>query len=233
MDEVGQQAKHSQHHLSSKQKAKSHLQEELKIREKEVEKKVGEYNSVEDFEKLILSDPQNSLYWIQYSAFILDNLGMDSARKIMDRAVHTVDIANLKDKMNLWIAYMNLENTYGTPEKFKETVQRALEVNNKKDIYKHLVSIYKLSDKYELAFEVLRICIKEYFEDVQLWKNLIEFLFEVKALRIKNESNVKALKKLENIFDAREGLNRCLQTLAKSKHLEVINLIYSSIRLLF
>jgi len=161
------------------------------------------------------------LYWIQYSAFILDNLGMDSARKILDRAVHTIDIANLKDKMNLWIAYMNLENTYGTPERFKEVVQRALEVNNKKEIYKHLVSIYKLSEKYELAFEVFRICIKEYFEDVQLWKNFIEFLFEVKAHRIKNESNVQVLKKLENIFDVKEGLNRCLQTLTKSKHLEV------------
>lgn len=195
----------------------------MKIREKETEKKVGEYNSVEDFEKLILSDPQNSLYWIQYSAFILDNLGMDSARKIMDRAVHTVDIANLKDKMNLWIAYMNLENTYGTPESFKEVVQRALEVNDKKQIYKHLVSIYKLSEKYELAFEVFRICIKEYFEDVQLWKNFIEFLFEVKALRIKNESNVKTLKRIENVFDVKEGLNRCLQTLSKPKHLEVID----------
>ncbi len=146
---------------------------------------------------------------------------MDSARKILDRAVHTIDIANLKDKMNLWIAYMNLENTYGTPERFKEVVQRALEVNNKREIYKHLVSIYKLSEKYDLGFEVFRICIKEFFEDIQLWKNFIEFLFEVKSLKIKKESNVQVLKKLDVVFDTKEGLNRCLQTLAKSKHLEV------------
>ena len=228
-EEENEQSKEThKHHQSSKQKEKSHLKEELKIREKETEKRVGEYNSVEDFEKLILSDPNNSLYWIQYSAFILDNLGMDSARKIMDRAVHSVDIANLKNKINLWIAYMNLENTYGTPERFKEVVQRALEVNNKKEIYKHLASIYKLSEKYELAFEVFRICIKEFFEDVQLWKNFIEFLFEAKALKIKNPSNVKALKQLESVFDTKEGLNRCLQTLAKSKHLEV-NIIFSNI----
>jgi len=124
--------------------------------------------------------------------------------------------------MNLWIAYMNLENTYGPPERFKEVVQRALEVNNKKEIYKHLVSIYKLSEKFQLAFEVFRICVKEYFEDVQLWKNFVEFLFEVKALKIKNESNVLVLKKLESVFDVKEGFNRCLQTLAKPKHLEVI-----------
>jgi len=143
----------------------------------------------------------------------------------MDRAVHTIDIANLKDKMNLWIAYMNLENTYGSPEHFKEIVQKALEINNKKEIYKHLVSIYKLSEKYDLAFEVFRITIKEYFEDIQSWKNFIEFLFEIKSLKIKNEKNLQIMKKMENIFDAKEGLNRCLQTLSKSKHLEVKNKI--------
>jgi rRNA biogenesis protein RRP5 len=213
---------HKKKTLKNKHKQKSHLKEELSIREKETEKKIGEYNSVEDYEKLILSDPQNSLYWIQYSAFILDNLGMESCRKIMDRAVHTIDITNLKNKMNLWIAYMNLENTYGTQENFKSVVERALIVNEKREIYKHLINIYKISSKFDLAFEVFKICIKEYFEDINVWKSFIEFLFEVKAEKIKKENNVNFLKKIENVFDCKEGLNRCYQTLGKSRHFEVI-----------
>lgn len=198
------------------------MKEELKIREHEIGKKIGEYNSVEDYEKLILSDTQNSYYWIQYAAFILDNLGMDSARKIIERAVQTIDISNLKDKMNLWIAYMNLENTYGKPDNFKSVVERALEINEKKEIYKHLISIYKLSQKYDLAFEVFRIAIKEYFEDISVWKNFLEFLFEVRILKSKNESNMSLLKKLENVLETKEGFTRCLQTISKNKHLDVI-----------
>ena len=222
-EEKNPQKENEESKKSKKNKQKSHLREELEIREKETEKKFGEYNSVEDFEKLILSDPQNSLYWIQYSAFILDNLGMEACRKIMDRAVHTIDISNLKDKMNLWIAYMNLENTYGTQENFKTVVERALIVNEKREIYKHLVNIYKISSKFDLAFEVFKICIKEYFEDINVWKSFIEFLFEVRAEKIKNENNVNFLKKVENVFECKEGLNRCMQTLGKSRHFEVIN----------
>lgn len=47
-------------------------------------------------------------------AFIIDNLGMESARKIAERAVKSVSISNEEDKFNLWIAYINLENNFGT-----------------------------------------------------------------------------------------------------------------------
>lgn len=146
---------------------------------------------------------------------------MESARKIMDRAVQTIDIANAKDKMNLWIAYMNLENTYGSPTNFKTIVERALLVNEKKEIYKHLISIYKLCKKYDLAFEVLKIAIKEYFEDITVWKNFVEFLFEVKSLKNNSDTDANLLKKLDSIMDTKDGLTRCLQSLIKNKHLEV------------
>lgn len=47
-------------------------------------------------------------------AFMLDKLGADSARRIAERAVKGVSISNEDDKLNLWVAYMNLENNFGT-----------------------------------------------------------------------------------------------------------------------
>jgi len=43
-------------------------------------------------------------------AFMLDKLDVEAARKVVERAVKSVGITAEADKLNLWIAYMNLEN---------------------------------------------------------------------------------------------------------------------------
>jgi len=68
-------------------------------------------------------------------AFMLDKLGADSARKIAEKAVKSVSISNEEDKFNLWVAYMNLENNFGTQETLEKVIKRALEVNDRKKIY--------------------------------------------------------------------------------------------------
>lgn len=49
-------------------------------------------------------------------AFMLDKLDANAARKIAERAVKNVSITAEDDKFNLWIAYMNLENKFGSTE---------------------------------------------------------------------------------------------------------------------
>lgn len=44
---------------------------------------------------------------------MLDNLGVEAARRVAERAVKSVSISNEEDKLNLWVAYMNLENNFG------------------------------------------------------------------------------------------------------------------------
>lgn len=66
---------------------------------------------------------------------MIDRLGIESARKIAERAVKSVSISNEEDKFNLWIAYMNLENNFGTQDTLEKVVKRALEVNDRKRVY--------------------------------------------------------------------------------------------------
>jgi rRNA biogenesis protein RRP5 len=47
-------------------------------------------------------------------AFMLDNVGIDAARKVVERGVKSVGIANDEDKLNIWTAFMNLESNFGT-----------------------------------------------------------------------------------------------------------------------
>ena len=68
-------------------------------------------------------------------AFMLDKLDAEAARKIAERAVKSVNMTAEEDKLNIWIAYMNLENKFGTQESMSEVVRRALEVNDRKKVY--------------------------------------------------------------------------------------------------
>ena len=69
--------------------------------------------------------------WIQYIAFMLDNLGVEAARRIAERAVKSVSISNEEDKLNIWVAYMNLENNFGDQKTLEAITKRALEVNDR------------------------------------------------------------------------------------------------------
>jgi rRNA biogenesis protein RRP5 len=63
-------------------------------------------------------------------AFMLDKLDLEAARKIAERAVKSVDMTAEEDKLNIWIGYLNLENSFGDQRSLSSVVQRALECNN-------------------------------------------------------------------------------------------------------
>ena len=41
---------------------------------------------------------------------MLDKLDVEAARKVVERGVKSIGITAESDKLNLWIAYINLEN---------------------------------------------------------------------------------------------------------------------------
>jgi len=43
-------------------------------------------------------------------SFILDKLDIEAARRIVNRAVKSVSMTNEAEKLNIWVAYMNMES---------------------------------------------------------------------------------------------------------------------------
>jgi hypothetical protein len=78
----------------------------------------------------LVADQDQSYLWIQYIAFMLDKLDANAARRVAERAVAAVSITAEADKLNLWIAFMNLEAQFGTQQQLQDVVKRALEVND-------------------------------------------------------------------------------------------------------
>lgn len=70
------------------------------------------------YEKQVLSEPNNSFIWIHFISHMYKEEGIESARKVCERALKSIDMSQIKEKLNLWIAYMNLEYTFGQESKF-------------------------------------------------------------------------------------------------------------------
>ena len=213
-DENGEKKKKRK---SSSKREKENLKKEMKIREIEKANENNEIKNAQYYERVILKDHDNSLNWIEYASYILDTLNLASARQIFERALKIIDIAKTTEKLNIWVAYLNLENIYGDSKSFNKILDRAKEVCDKKLLYNHLIQIYMNSKKYEEASDTYKILIKDYFNDLEIWKKYIEFLFEVNNINNKEEDNMQL-----DFIEPKEGLNKSMQVLPKKLHLDIM-----------
>jgi rRNA biogenesis protein RRP5 len=104
-----------------------------------------------DFERLLLGRPNDSNLWIQYMAFQLGLGEVEKSRSIAERALKTINMREEDQKLNVWIALINLENSYGNDESVEDVFQRACNYNDKQDIHERVVSIFIESGKYQVS----------------------------------------------------------------------------------
>ncbi len=106
--------------------------------------------SSSDFERVLLGSPNSSYLWIQYMSFQLQLSETDKAREIARRALSTVNFREEAEKLNVWIALMNLENVYGTEESLESAFKDAARHCEPKTVHLRLASIFEESGKREV-----------------------------------------------------------------------------------
>lgn len=153
-----------------------------------------------DFERLLMSEPNNSNLWIRYIAYYLQLSEIDKAREICERAVKIINHQSRDtedDALNVWVAYLNLELEHGNDDTLEALFTRAKQYNDAKEIHTRLASIYILSGKTEKADELFQTMIKKFSQDPAVWLNYATFLFDT----------------AKNPVAGRELLKRALQAL--------------------
>lgn len=106
-----------------------------------------------DFERLLLGQPDSSDLWMQYIAFQLQVSEPAKAREIAERALKTINIREEAEKLNVWIAYLNLENAYGTKETLDEVFKRACQYNDEQVVHERLTTIYIKTGKQAVSLQ--------------------------------------------------------------------------------
>lgn len=107
-----------------------------------------------DFERLLMGQPDSSELWMQYMALQLQVSEPAKAREIAERALKTINIREEAEKLNIWTAYLNLENAYGTDETLEEVFKRACQYNDEQVVHERLTTIYIKTGKHDVSFNV-------------------------------------------------------------------------------
>ncbi|KAF8167718.1 hypothetical protein B0H34DRAFT_645870 [Crassisporium funariophilum] len=186
---------------SKKKRKRKAIEQDLTA---EMHTKTPESNA--DFERLLLGSPNSSYLWIQYMSFQLPLSEVDKAREIARRAIRTINFREEQEKMNVWMALLNLENVYGTDESLDLVFKEAARANDSKTIHLKLASVLEQSDKHEKAEEQYKRTCKKFGQSSKVWTLFGEFYL-----------------RKGNLEDARKLLPRSLQSLEKRKHLKTIS----------
>jgi len=142
-------------------------------------------------------------------AFQLGLSEVDKAREVAERALRTIHMREEDEKMNIWVALLNLENTYGSEETLEAVFDRACQMSDKKTVYMRLASIYIDSGKHkdaEQLFDRMRKN-KDISSDPTYWLNYATFLMST----------------LNRPDDARALLQRATQSLPTHQHTHIIS----------
>lgn len=160
--------------------------------------------SIADFERLLLTSPSDSSLWIQYMAFQLQLSEVQKARDIGARALRTIHLREQDEKLNIWVALLNLEVAYGDSDSVEQVFKDACQVQDPFVIHERMASIYTQCGKFKEADDIFEKMVgkKDFRASTKLWENYAAFLF--------NNLNAPAR--------ARALLPRALQSVHKSEH---------------
>ncbi|KAM7202265.1 hypothetical protein V8F20_004432 [Naviculisporaceae sp. PSN 640] len=189
--------------IEKEDKKKSRREPNITV-DKTAELDVNGPQTSSDYERLLLGQPDSSQLWIAYMAFQMQVSELASARKVAERAIKTINIREQAEKLNVWIAYLNLEVAYGTDESVEDVFKRACTYNDEEEVHKALASIYIQSSKRKDAKELFEKMIKKFgSKSVDVWANYAQFLHTT----------------AQDPDGARALLKRATQTLGAEKHL--------------
>jgi rRNA biogenesis protein RRP5 len=110
----------------------------------------GVPESTVDYERLVLGSPNSSYMWMRYMSHLLQLSELDKAREVARRALQTIHFREEQEKYNIWVAMLNMENTYGSEATLTSTFHEAARANDSKTIHLQMASIHHQSGKLQV-----------------------------------------------------------------------------------
>ncbi|SGZ52400.1 CIC11C00000000250 [Sungouiella intermedia] len=195
---------------SSDEEDFTEIKRKKKKGKKQVQDRTGEMNSrapqsIGDFERLLVGNPDSSVLWMNYMSFQLQLGEIDKSREIAERALKTINYREEQEKMNIWIALLNLENSFGTDESLDETFKRSVQYMDSLTMHQKLIGIYQLSEKFDKADDLYKDMTKKFSREVSVW---VQYGSSLMDRQLNDEAHAL--------------LARALQSLPKRDHIDVV-----------
>ncbi|KAK9823324.1 hypothetical protein WJX72_001906 [[Myrmecia] bisecta] len=196
--------------LSKAQRKRVKEAAERAIRQAELARLSGDAapQSAVEYERLVMASPNSSYVWIKFIAFLISLGEVDGARAVAEKALKTINYREEAEKFNVWVAYLNLENLYGSPpdEAVMKLFQRALAYTDQKKLYLAMLGITERTNKEELSAQVLKAMTRKFGSSCKVWLRQLAY-----ALRQGPPNHVPKL------------LDKAIVALPKRKHIKLLS----------
>eukprot|EP01038_Epipyxis_sp_PR26KG_P005669 gene5669-7826_t len=161
----------------------------------------------DDFERLVISQPNSSFVWIQYMAFHLQTADIENARIIATRSLRSIGFREEEEKFNVWVAILNMEHKFGTMETLDNMFNKAVAESKSKYIYLAMADTYEKAGDIPGAMAIFNKALKrpQFKKSKKIWIAFHSFLIRA-----------------NDIIGAKQQLSRSMQSLSRHKHVEVI-----------
>ncbi|XP_065088684.1 protein RRP5 homolog [Ochlerotatus camptorhynchus] len=186
--------------LNAKERFEAIKQAEKRIREIEDElaDESIDPHTPDQFDRVMLAQPNSSLLWIRYMVFHMESAEVEKARAVARRALKTINFREEDERLNVWIALLNLELRYETVETFKEVLQEAVQYNDPFKVYSRVIEIAIDCGKTPEALEIIDILQKRFRRQPEMWLLIADSYYKIgHSIKVKPLLS-KALKSLEN-----------------------------------
>ncbi|KAL3282705.1 hypothetical protein HHI36_005878 [Cryptolaemus montrouzieri] len=168
--------------------------------EKELADSEKEPQSVEQFERILLAEPNSSVWWIKYMSYYLALAEFDKARAVAKKALETINMTLEEEKFNIWISLLNMENLYGTKESFNQVFEDAIKFNDAFKIYMRVLDMLHESGKQIELEEKIKKAKLKFKQEPDMWVQIAKINY--------------LLGKFE---EARNTKNACLKSITNAK----------------
>ena len=107
--------------------------------------------SVHEFDRALLASPNSSFLWIQYMSFLLQLHEVEKARRIGRQALEKISYREEQEKLNVWMALINLELGFGSENSAEAIFKEAAQYNDSRAIYLRYVASLQEAGKEEVS----------------------------------------------------------------------------------
>jgi rRNA biogenesis protein RRP5 len=107
--------------------------------------------SVADFERLLLGQPNSAELWVRYMVFQRELNEIEKARQIARRALTVMNPREEKERLDVWTALLHLENGACSDDTIEETFKEACQHNDAREVHERMIKIYISSGKLDVS----------------------------------------------------------------------------------
>lgn len=154
--------------------------------------------------RLVLSSPNSSLCWIKYMAFHMDRKELTKAREVTKRALEKINVREEEERLNIYLAWLNLESQLGDDQSTDDLLAEALKYNDQYKVYTRAADAFDGNGDKDRAEKLYKILVKKFRKEPDAWTALGSHYFSRGDLK-----------------EARFTLQRSIQNLDRKDHVPI------------